>query len=92
MPVKRFGRKYVTMNYDFYSGINLDFVTDMFRRYANDEYKNHTRSLADDLGLSRILTYRVIKGYKDLSCFTFNEFKRILDVLGYKIQYRIIPK
>lgn len=91
MGLKKYNRTNFTINYDFYSNINVDYITEVFRQYAYDKYKNHSVSMAEDIGISRVKTYRVIKGYRDLSQFSYSEFLKILKALGYKVQYKIVP-
>ena len=84
-------RQRETLVHDFYSSVNLGFINEMFLQYAYDKYRNHSPSLADDIGINRRNTYYVLIGRYDVSIFSFPELKRILKALGYKVQYKIVP-
>lgn len=84
-------RKYETFVYDFYKGLNIEYLTDVFRQYCKDEFKNHTPSIGDALGVNKRTVYYIVIGRHDISLFSYSEFKKVLKAIGYKIQHKITP-
>ena len=86
------GRKLITVQSDFWSAVNVDYVTDMIREYCKVNFDNCPVMSAHVFNCSQRRIYHIIHGRKKANTLTWDEFKRILGILGYKVQFRIVSK
>ena len=86
------GKKLKTLHVDFWNTVNVDYLTEQVRIFCESNYKSDWALSSHCLNVSQRRIYHIIEGNKKVNTLTWEEFKRVLDKMGYRVQFKIVPK